>query len=43
MAIGYDDLLRFVQLMLLVLRLTQQRNLAWTVLGILKVPMFRKG
>jgi len=37
MVIGYDDLLSFVQLMLPLLRLTQQRNLAWTVLGILRV------
>lgn len=37
MVIGYDNLLSFVQLMLPLLRVTQQRNLAWTVLGILKV------
>jgi hypothetical protein len=37
MVIGYDDLLSFVQLILPLLRLTQQRNLAWTVLGILQV------
>jgi hypothetical protein len=36
-ALAYHDALQFVQLMLPTMRLTRQRNLAWSMLGILRV------